>query len=284
MTLLWAGSLGHRMWSYWQAVQRRRGKPADVLHTGADVPLLAGAAGGPALPWPVRAHGPRDARQQRGERGCRRSGAAAAPAPVPRDPDRALLWREGHHEHGRPVRPHRAAPPPASAGALHLICSFPCVILPLYHQGSDLARANPFAAYVFFQNRQAMHAAGSPCHGWCRVAACTVSPAVPSLHAYAKLLGAWQAQTSESANKQMLLCPAQVWVLDALPGSMAEAAGPELRHRKDHPQDLIDRLQVSSSFPCALHSHHWNITPRTSDQAQALKSATSITFIRWARG
>ena len=84
---------------------------------------------------------------------------------------------------------NRAAPPPASAGALHLICSFPCVILPLYHQGSDLARANPFAAYVFFQNRQAMHAAGSPCHGWCRVAACTVSPAVPSLHALCKTAG-----------------------------------------------------------------------------------------------
>ena len=51
------------------------------------------------------------------------------------------------------------------------------------------------------------------------------------------------------SHEQLYFCPAQVWVLDALPGSMAEAAGPELRHRKDHPQDLIDRLQVSSFLP-----------------------------------
>lgn len=116
------------------------------------------------------------------------------------------------------------------------------------------------------QARPAMADAGLQ-HALCHLQCLPCTP-------YAKLLGAWQAQTSESANKQMLLCPAQVWVLDALPGSMAEAAGPELRHRKDHPQDLIDRLQVSSSSPCALHSHHWDPMPPSNVQAQALMSKT----------
>ena len=95
-----------------------------------------------------------------------------------------------------------------------------------------------------------------------------------SLHTQCNFAGGIAGRAIAASDMQRLWYPAQVWVLDALPGSMAEAAGPELRHRKDHPQDLIDRLQVSYSFPCVLHSHHWDLIPPSSDQAQALMSTT----------
>ena len=50
------------------------------------------------------------------------------------------------------------------------------------------------------------------------------------------------------------MCCTQVWVLDALPGSVAESTGPESRHRQDHPQDLIARLQVSDTSMARLMS------------------------------
>ena len=40
------------------------------------------------------------------------------------------------------------------------------------------------------------------------------------------------------------LCRAQVWVLDALPGAAHEAAPGDVQHRRDHPADLIPKLQA----------------------------------------
>ena len=80
--------------------------------------FLASAPCGLALPWSFCTRATWFTAQQRGERCCRHPEAPSAPQTVPRGADRPLLWRQGGHEHGRPVWPHWAATAKACTGEL----------------------------------------------------------------------------------------------------------------------------------------------------------------------
>lgn len=95
----------------------RTGMLTQPLPVPAGLPLVAGHAGGPALPWRVVSVSGRRASSRpahSADSSAGRAGAAARAAHVPAHAGGPLLWRKGGHEHGAAVWRAAAA---ACAGA-----------------------------------------------------------------------------------------------------------------------------------------------------------------------